>query len=622
MKSQQKADGGTTAGQKRQSEGPAGPRGRGRGAKKPRAMLTTLRRLMDYLRPHWLATAGVLAAVVISTGLGLLPPWMIRYGVDELILEGRPEGLWVLGLLMVAVALLQGLMDFLTRYGSEFVSQSVIHDIRSQLYEHLNRLSFAFYDWSRTGDIMARVTSDADALRRFFSNACVYISRNLLTILGVFVVMMTWEPRLALLYLLMLPLMVHAMATYAGKVRPMFSRVRRQLAQLTRMLQEDLVGMEVIKLFGAEQREQQQFEEENAEYVAVNVSAARVTALWMPYVSFLLGAATALVIWYGGRLVISGVISVGTLMGFSGYIAMLMRPIRQTGMMMSFSAQAVAAGERIFDVMDIEPDITDAPDAYPLPSVEGQVQYRGVEFSYQPGNPVLSGIDFSARPGETVAVVGPTGAGKSTLIHLLPRFYDPDAGQILIDGHDIAGVEIESLRSQIGIVLQHTFLFAASIRENISYGRPDASFAEVVRCAKIAQIHDFVDSLPLGYETPVGERGVTLSGGQKQRLAMARVLLTDPNLLILDEPTSSVDAETEQRMQKALSAVMEGRTTFVIAHRLWTVRNADRIVVLKDGTIAEMGTHEELAQADGFYQEVYQTVLRPDGEDMEAGDGQ
>ncbi len=595
--------------------------GPGKGMGKPRNMGAALRRLASYALPHWPAVAGIVVMVIISTALALVPPWLIRYGIDELVIGNQPEYLWMLGLAMVGVVLLQGLVDFGTRYGSEYVSQNIIHDIRNELYEHLNRLSFAFYDWSRTGDIMSRVTADADALRQFFSNACIFISGNLLTLIGVFFIMLTWEPRLALLYLLVLPLMAHAMAAYAVKVRPMFTRVRRQLGQLTRMLQEDVVGVEVVKLFGREDREYEEFSRENEEYVQVNVMAAKVTALWMPYVTFLLGVATALVVWYGGRLVIQEVISMGTLMGFTGYIAMLMRPIRQTGMMISFGAQAVAAGERIFDVLDITPEIQDAPDAYDLPPVLGRVEYRNVQFSYEPGRPVLEDINLTARPGETVAIVGPTGSGKSTLIHLLPRFYDPDTGSVSIDGNDLRDVKVQSLRSQVGIVLQHTFLFGASIRENISYGRPDAGMDEVIRCARIAQLHDFVQSLPLGYETPVGERGVTLSGGQRQRLAMARVLLTDPQLLILDEPTSSVDAETEMRMQKALSAVMEGRTTFVIAHRLWTVRNADKIVMLKSGTIAEIGTHEELAAAGGFYSEVYQTVLRPDGEDdVKAGD--
>ncbi|MFP4200056.1 MAG: ABC transporter ATP-binding protein [Clostridia bacterium] len=596
----------------KQGKSVGGPRG-------PRTPVPSLFRLLSHMRPYAATVAAIALGVVFSTALGLLPPWLIRYGTDNLILAGRADGLLLVGLLMIAAVLLQGLLDFTVRYGSELVAQSVIHDLRSKLYAHLHRLSFAFFDESRTGDIMSRVTADADSLRQFFSSGIIYISGNVLTIIGVLIVMLIWEPRLALLYVLMLPLMAHAMAMYATRVRPLFGRVRRQLAKLTRVVQEDTVGVEVIKLFGREDLENRNFAQENDRYVKVNVDTARVTALWMPYASFLLGLATALTVWYGGYLVISDTVSMGTLVGFTGYISMLMRPIRQTGMMISFGAQAVAAGERIFDILDIEPDIEDSPDAIDLPPVDGHVEYRNVSFSYSPGNPVLEDISFVAEPGETIAVVGPTGAGKTTLVHLLPRFYDPDSGTILLDGHDLREVTLSTLRGQVGILMQHTFLFGASIRENISYGKPQATMDRVIECAKIAQLHDFITSLPLGYETPVGERGVTLSGGQRQRLAMARVLLTDPRLLILDEPTSSVDAETERQMQRALAGVMRDRTTFVIAHRLWTVRNADRIIVLDRGRIAEMGTHDELVASDGFYSEIYRDVLSGvNGEDDEA----
>ena len=586
-------------------QGPGGKTGPGQARGRQSPIIPLLARLAGYLRPHWRSVAGVLATVLLSTALGLVPPWLIRYGIDELILGEQPGLLWILALVMVSLSLLQGLVDFVTRYGSEYVAQNAIHDIRTRLYTHLNRLSFSFHDRSRTGEIMSRVTADADALRQFLSNACVFISGNLLTILGVLVVMVTWEIRLAILYLLMIPAMVHAMSAYTTRVRPIFGRARRKLADLTRTVQEDLVGIEVVKLFGREDMERASFEQANQEYVEVNILAARVSAKWMPYVNFLLGLGTSLVIWYGGRLVIDGIISLGTLAGFVGYIALLMRPIRQTGMMINFASQSAAAAERIFDVLDIEPEVRDRPGARALPPVQGRIEYRGVTFSYDEGNPVLQDVDLVAEPGETVAVVGPTGSGKSTLIHLLPRFYDPDRGVIEVDGHNIADVTVDSLRSQVGIALQHTFLFAASIRENISYGRPDASMDDIMGAARVAQIHDYILSLPLGYETPVGERGVTLSGGQRQRLAIARVLLTDPAILILDEPTSSVDAETEQRMQLALAGVMTGRTSLVIAHRLWTIREADRILVMEGGRIVESGTHETLLAAGGVYSEVY-----------------
>lgn len=573
--------------------------------------LKTLGRVAGYARKQYLAVILVVVTVLVSTALGLLPPWLIRYGVDHLILGGQPQLLLGLAFLMVGSSLAQGLVDFLTRYTSEYVSLHVIHDLRVALYHHLNGLSFSFYDSSRTGDILSRITGDADLLRQFLSNAIVYMAGNLLTILGVWIVMFLWEPRLAVLYMLMLPLMIHAMHNYATRVRPMFQQARRRFGKLTEQVHEGLVGIEVIKLFGREKKIQECFALENEEYAKAHVAAAKVSALWMPYVHFLIGLGTALVIWYGGRLVINEHISLGTLVGFVGYIAMLMRPIRQTGMMMNASAQAIAGAERIFAIMDTPQRVQDQKSALELPAIQGKVEYKDVSFSYGDGKTVLDTVSLVAYPGQTIAIVGPTGAGKSTLVHLLARFYDLDRGEIMIDGYNIKDVRLESLRRQIGIVLQSNFLFAASIRENISYGSPNASMERIIACARTACIHDFIVGLPLGYETPVGERGVTLSGGQRQRLWIARALLTNPRLLILDEPTSSLDAETEEKMQAALLAATKNRTTFVIAHRLWTVKNADQILVVNNHKIVERGTHTQLVEKGGYYSELYQCLFAP-----------
>ena len=584
------------------------------------SILTTFKRLGSYGSNHLGKIIIAMSAVIISTIMGLIPPWLIRYGIDNYIMKGNIEKLWIVATAMVLVTVLKGLFDFVKSYVSEYIAQNIIHDIRVELYEHLNRLSFSFYDSAKTGDLMSRITSDADSLRHFLSKVSVYVSSNILTILGILIIMILWDYRLGILYILLIPLMVFGMRIYAIRVRPMFKKVRKSFAYLTQLVRENFIGMEVIKLFGNEDFEKNNFKENNQKYINVNLEAAKVSAFWMPYVNFLMGFATALVVWYGGRLVINKAITLGTLAGFISYISMLLRPVRQTGMMINFSSQAAAAAERIFEVMDKKSEVRELPSAYELEDVKGKVEYKELSFSYEKNKKVLQNINLSVNPGETVAIVGPTGAGKSTLIHLLPRFYDPDEGKILIDGHNIKKVTLESLRRQVGIVLQHTFLFAASVKENISYGKPEAKMEDIKNAAKIAQIHDFISTLPLGYETPVGERGVNLSGGQKQRLAMARVLLTDPSLLILDEPTSSIDAETEEKMQKALQEVIKDRTTFVIAHRLWTVKNADKIIVIKDGKIVESGKHEELLQKEGFYSEVHNNLENKDNNSYKVGD--
>ncbi|MFW6030212.1 MAG: ABC transporter ATP-binding protein [Halanaerobiales bacterium] len=569
------------------------------------SIIKTFKRLGNYGKSHLGKIIIAASAVLLSIIMGLIPPWLIKYGIDNYIMKNNIEKLWIIALIMIIVTLLKGLFDFIKSYVSEYIAQNIIHDIRVELYEHLNKLSFSFYDSAKTGDLMSRITSDADSLRRFLANVSVYVSSNILTILGILIVMFIWDYRLGILYIGLIPLMVFGMRIYAIRVRPMFKRVRKSFASLTHFLRENFIGMEVIKLFGREKYEKNRFKKKNQKYISINLEAAKVSAFWMPYVNFLMGLGTSLVVWYGGRLVIGKAITLGTLAGFISYISMLLRPVRQTGMMIDFSSQAAAAAERIFEVMDKKSEVKEFPEAHDINNVKGKVEYKNLNFSYDKKKKVLKDINLEVDAGDTVAIVGPTGAGKSTLIHLLPRFYDPDQGEILIDGENIKNLTLESLRNQVGIVLQHTFLFAASVKENISYGRPEANIEDIKKAAKIAQIHDFISSLPLGYETPIGERGVNLSGGQKQRLAMARVLLTDPALLILDEPTSSIDASTEEKMQKALKEVIKNRTTFVIAHRLWTVKNADKIIVIKDGEIVEKGKHEELLQRDGFYSEVH-----------------
>jgi ATP-binding cassette, subfamily B, multidrug efflux pump len=613
------------------ANGAAGPRkgaGGGRKGGPTGPVWPILRRLLHYMRPHSTILTGVVLAAVLTTIIELAPPWIIRLAVDRFILGGHPEQIWWAAGGLLALSLVQGGIDFLRLYLTAYTGQRIVFEIRNAVFEHLSRLSFSFYDQARTGDLMSRVTADVEVLNNFFGRAAVIVLTNLLILVGILGVLMAWDWRLGLVYLGLLPLIALGMWAYARRVRPAWARVQRQLAALTGTLQESVAGILVVKLFGREGFEQKRVDRQSRTVLQANLDTARIASLWMPYATVLMGVGTGLVLWVGGRNVIAGIISLGTLIGFTTYIQMLLRPIRQTGMMLNVVMQSLAAAERVFEVLDTKPDIQDAPGAYLLPPIEGHVRFEGVSFAYATGASggadaggddahALRNIDLEAAPGEMVALVGPSGAGKTTLVHILPRFYDAQQGRITIDGHDITGVTVKSLRDAIGIALQTVFLFDASIGENIAYGHPHATHREVEWAARVVQMHDFIQSLPLGYGTPVGERGVRLSGGQKQRIALARVLLTDPRILILDEPTSSVDADTERRMQQALQEVRAGRTTFVIAHRLWTVQHADQILVLREGEIVERArstpersAHEALMAAGGFYGQVYALQLQ------------
>jgi ABC-type multidrug transport system fused ATPase/permease subunit len=567
--------------------------------------------------PHGRLLLAVLGAIAATTAMDLAPPWIIRYAVDHVISTADAERIWwwAGGLLVVAVA--QGGLDFLRLYAMAYTGQGIVFEIRSAIFEHLSQLSFSFYDRARTGDLMSRVTSDVDTLSEFFGRAAVIVVTNVLTLLGILAILLIWNWRLGLLYLAFIPFMVHGMWIYAQKVRPAMAAVRRKLADLTTVLQEGLSGITIVKVLGREAFEQKRADRQSQALREANITTTRITSKWMPYVNVLMGAGMAAVLWVGGTGVIRGTITIGMLVGFTAYVGMLMRPIRQTGMMLNVLMRSIAAAERVFQLLDTEPDVRDAPGAYALPEVEGRVRLESVGFSYDGRHEALSDVSLDAAPGEMVALVGPSGSGKTTLIHLIPRFYDAREGTITIDGHDTSAVTLRSLRDAIGVALQTVFMFDASIGENIAYGNPAAGHEDVERAARTVQIHDFITSLPMGYDTPVGERGVRLSGGQRQRIALARILLKNPRILVFDEPTSSVDAETERRMQQALHEVRAGRTTFVIAHRLWTVQEADQILVLRDGHVVEharrtptRSAHQVLLEAGGFYAELYALQAR------------
>ncbi|MCD4775508.1 MAG: ABC transporter ATP-binding protein/permease [Candidatus Aegiribacteria sp.] len=571
-----------------------------------------LKRLAHYVKSNLGLFAVTVSAAAFAAIFELLPPFLIRAAIDRCVLgeEGNLIWLWAAGLL--AVSLLQGGVDFLRLYLTALLGQKIVFRIRNDLFTHLNRLSFSFFDRARTGDLMSRVTSDTDVLSMFFGRAGIIVLTNALFLIGVMVVLFSWNWILGLVYAAMLPVIVVAIRIYARKVRPAMGRVRKTLGLLGSTLQETLAGIMVVKVFGRDKYEEKRFDRSSSKNLSAGVEAAKIQSLWMPFMNVFMGIGTGLILWVGGYGVIRGEISLGTLIAFITYISMLLRPVRQTGMMMNVVMRSMAASERIFEVMDTIPEIADSPGALPLPPIQGIVKFDNVSFSYDGNNPVLIDVSLKALPGELVAVVGPSGAGKSTLVHLIPRFYNAERGSLTLDGNDVREVTLDSLRRNVGIALQSVFLFDTSIRENIAYGSPGVSDREIERVARTAQIHDFIHSLPMGYGTPVGERGVRLSGGQRQRIALARVLLHNPRVLILDEPTSSVDAATERKLRDAFEVARKGRTTFVIAHRLGTVRHADRIIVLKNGRVEELGlpeagktAHEMLMDAGGLYSTLY-----------------
>lgn len=544
--------------------------------------------------------------MLVTSGLRMVIPWLTGFIVDTVFEKREFAFLPLMALSIVGVRAVQGLAAFGQRYTMEVVSQRVIFDIRNTMYKHLQRLSFSFYDKAQTGQLMSRTTSDVETLRRFLGFGALELCSNCVIFFGVLIYMLLVNWKLTLVALVPMPLLLWAVRQFATKVRPRYRRIRAQLAELTTILQESISGIKVVRAFAQEEQEIKKFHNENWSFLNKNIEAVRMWAFYFPLMSLCSGLSTVAIIWYGGRLVIAGEISLGTLVAFHQYLGMLIGPIRRLGWLVDLVTRAQASGQRIFEVLDTEPEIKDKPGAIELKDVKGYVNFENVSFAYDGKNKVLENINIQAEPGQTIALLGFTGSGKSTIINLIPRFYDPDEGRITIDGIDIRDVTLKSLRSNIGTVSQETFLFSATIAENIAFGKDNASREEIIAAAKAARAHDFIMAMPKGYDTKIGERGLGLSGGQKQRLAIARALLTDPRILILDDSTSSVDTETEYLIQQALQELMKNRTTFVIAQRLSTVKNADQIIVLDEGRVVQRGTHEELLQdEEGIYRQIY-----------------
>ncbi|MDP9472020.1 MAG: ABC transporter ATP-binding protein/permease [Chloroflexota bacterium] len=568
-------------------------------------------RVLCYLGPYrWLVVAAYVA-LFTALGLQLTIPWVLASVVDRGLVEGNRGYLWRGALAIVGLAALQGAFTYGRAYLVQRLAEQVGHDLRRDLYAHLQTLPFAFYDRAQTGQLMSRATDDINNIRGALMMGLRALVLAVATLIAVTVILFRLDALLAAVALSTMPLLVWWSIRFGVGVRPFFSRVQEQFGVMTSALQENIAGGRVVRAFAQEAQESARFERELDELFGRNIAAARRWSLAYPLMLLFSGLGLAGVLWLGGYRVLTGALSIGTLVAFNRYLVLLNEPARWMGFVVSRIARAIASARRIFEILDTKPAIADRPEAVALPQMHGEVVFEGVTFTY-PGakRPALEDVSFVARPGETIALLGPTGAGKTTLVNLLPRFYYVSAGHILIDSHDVRDIALTSLRAQIGSVLQETFLFGLTVRENIAYGRPDAPFEAVVAAAKAARADDFIRAMPEGYDTILGERGVTLSGGQKQRVAIARALLLDPAILVLDDATSSVDTETEAAIQAAMHTLMQGRTSFVIVQRLSSVRDADQILVLRDGRIVERGTHIQLLQRDGFYRELHDLQVR------------
>ena len=574
-------------------------------------------RLMKYAFRHKRYLVGAYAAMVASTLSAMVIPRILGDAIDEALASGLQSRLLILAVAIVLFSLLRGVFSFGQRYLSESLSQRSAFDLREEFFRKLQGMSFGFFDKEQTGNLMSKATQDVEAVRMFISMGMVR-GLSIFVMLGaVSVLMAVTNWRLAIVSMVFVPLILWRAIAMSNVLRPTWMKVQEETGELTTVLQENLSGMKVVKAFGARSFEESKFNARANAVANLTYSATRLFASQGSLMTFIFTAAIGAILWFGGREVAAERLTAGGLAAFILYMGLLGMPIRMTGWMVNTFSRASSAGQRIFEVLDARSPVTEKPDARPLLRTAGHVAFENVSVSYDDNRSAVRNVDFEVQPGNVVALLGGPGSGKSTIAHVIPRFYDVSSGRITIDGHDVRDVTLSSLRQNVGIVMQDAFVFAATIRDNIAYGLDRVDMERVVRAAKIAQLHDFIEGLPNGYDTWVGERGVTLSGGQRQRLAIARTILLDPPVLILDDSTSSVDMETEHRLQQALADVIRGRTTFVIAHRLSTVRRADMILTLQNGEIVERGTHEQLLELNGLYRRIHDLQLLPQEEDVQ-----
>ncbi len=621
---------------------------RKRGGGRPKMNTVSLRRAIRYVRQYPKVTIGAIGAMIIATLAQLAVPQLLQEILDTITssaisqlivnlpaevqnfavnalgldlaaaqqeLNGAERAIIFAGLIIVAFAVARGMFSFAQTYLSQVLSQNIAFELRNDLFSKIQRLSFSYHDKNRTGQLMIRATDDVEKLRLFLGQGLLLALQSVLLLVGALTLLFFTNWKLTLVILPLLPIALISFMVFGGLAQPLFGEVQRRLAKVNTILQENIAGFKVVKASVSEQREQAKFRHAIDYELEQRMRIMRVFTMLFPFIFLVSNLGQAAIMYFGGRQILDGTLTLGEWQKFSLYLVYIFIPLGQLGFIISLMAQASASAERIFEILDTKNEVENKPDAIELQNVNGRVEFQDVMFRYfQQGEPVLQDISLVAEPGQTVALLGGTGSGKTTIINLIPRFYDVSAGKVMIDGHDIRDLTIESLRQHIGIVLQETNLFSGTIRDNIAFGRPDATLDEVIDAARAAAAHDFISEFPEGYDTPVGERGSTLSGGQKQRIAIARALLMNPHILILDDSTSSVDLNTEYQIQKALDKLMEGRTSFVIAQRISTVLNADQIVVLEKGEIVATGVHEELLENNAIYADIYHSQLSEDVE--------
>ncbi len=568
----------------------------------------------------WHLLALTVACILITTYIEVYIPQLSGQVIRNVLEIWDFDQLVSLVIQILVLTVVAAGISFAQRYANGYFSQKVVYEIRNDAFRSIQRQSFAFFDKVETGQLMSRATTDAERIGRFLGWQFRMLIESSFLMVGVVASMVLIDRELTLLSFLVVTFMFVNFTLFGKKIRPVIHTSREHFGTLTSILWENISGIRVIRSFAREEYEKEKFHRPNRDYYTTMMKAVKLRSIFIPLASLIGGFVTVVIYWYGGIQVINNRLTIEMLFVFGAYASKLMRPMAMIGMIWTGYQRMAAAGERVFEVIDTVPEVRDKPDAEELSSIKGHVVFEEVSFGYDRNRLILQNVNLEASPGETVALLGPTGSGKSTVIRLLPRFYDVTSGRILVDGQDVRDVKIESLRKVMGIVSQEIFLFNRTVKENIAYGNPKATMDDIIRVANIAKAHEFITDLPDGYDTVVGERGVTLSGGQQQRIAIARALLSDPRILILDDSTSSVDVDTEFEIQQALSALLENRTTFVITQRISTIRNADKIVVLENGKIIEDGTHESLMSEKGAYYRIYQTLYEAQKEVLQGTD--